>query len=158
MFNIAAGTPCPQFSLPDEDGTIVTLDTLKGRPFVLYVYPKDDTPGCTTEALDFTALLPEFEAAGVAVFGVSPDTVQKHCRFRDKHKLSVRLLSDEDRSLIGALGLWVEKLNYGRRSMGVQRASYLFDADAKLVNAWPKVSVKGHAAEVLEAARALGHP
>lgn len=156
MFNIAAGTPCPQFSLPDADGALVTLDTVKGRPFVIYAYPKDDTPGCTTEALDFTALLPRFEAAGVAVFGVSPDTVQKHCRFRDKQKLSVRLLSDEDKSLITALGLWVEKLNYGRRSMGVQRATFLFDADARLVRAWPKVSVKGHAAEVLEAAQTLG--
>ncbi len=156
MFNFAAGAPCPQFSLPDADGAIVTLDTVKGRPFVLYAYPKDDTPGCTTEALDFTALQPQFEAAGVTVLGVSPDTVQKHCRFRDKRGLSVRLLSDEDRSLIEALGLWVEKLNYGRRSMGVQRATFLFDADAKLVRAWPKVSVKGHAAEVLEAAQTLG--
>lgn len=155
MLSIDAGDPCPDFSLPADDGGIVTPSMLKGRPFILYVYPKNETPGCTVEALDFTALMPEFARLGVAVFGVSPDTPDSHCRFRDRRGLAVRLLSDTQKELIGRLGLWVEKTSFGRTGMGVQRATILFDADGRVARSWPKVSVKGHAAEVLEAARAL---
>ncbi len=155
MVAIAAGQDCPDFSLPDADGKLVTPGALRGQPFVLYFYPKNDTPGCTVEALDFSALLPEFTRAGVAVYGVSPDPVASHCKFRDKRGLTVPLLSDEEHRLIAPLGLWVEKQTFGVRKMGVQRATLLFDAQGKLVKAWPKVSVQGHAAEVLDAARAL---
>jgi len=149
------GTQAPDFTLPDETGTEVTLSALTGEPVVLYFYPRDDTPGCTTEALDFTALLPEFQAAGARVFGISKDTVAKHGKFREKRDLAVTLLSDAESDVCERYGVWVEKNMYGKKSMGIQRATFLIDADGKIARAWPKVKVAGHAAEVLDAVRAL---
>ena len=158
MSTIAVGEPCPDFSLPDSDGAVVTRDSLRGKPFVLYFYPKDDTSGCTVEAIDFTALIGEFGRLGVAVFGVSPDSLKQHCKFRDKHGLKVRLLSDEDKTLLQDFGVWGEKSMYGRTYMGVDRTTALIDANGTVSRLWPKVKVQGHAAEVLEAAKAMTAP
>ncbi|SJZ57111.1 peroxiredoxin [Consotaella salsifontis] len=155
MATLAVGEQCPDFSLPDDAGQTRSLAEFSGRPFVLYFYPKDDTSGCTAEALQFTALAADFAAIGVPVLGVSPDSVKKHCRFRDKHSLAVSLLSDEDKSLIAAFGVWVEKSMYGRKYMGVERTTALIGKDGRIARLWPKVSVPGHGAEVLEAAREL---
>ena len=149
------GTEAPDFTLPDETGAEVALSALKGSPVVLYFYPRDDTAGCTTEALDFTALLPEFQAAGARVFGISKDTVAKHCRFREKRELAVSLLSDAESDVCERYGVWVEKNLYGKKSMGIQRATFLIDAGGRIARVWPKVKVAGHAAEVLDAVRAL---
>lgn len=149
------GKTAPDFTLPADDGTQITLSALSPAPVVLYFYPKDDTPGCTTEALDFTALLPEFQAAGAQVFGISKDTVEKHCKFRDKHGLAVPLLSDADGTVCEAYGTWAEKKMYGKTFMGIVRATFLVGTDGTLAQVWPKVKVKDHAAQVLDAVRAL---
>ena len=150
---ISVGDACPAFSLPDDRGEVVSTEQMKGKGFVLYFYPKDDTSGCTLEAVEFGRLKPEFDSIDVAILGVSPDPVKKHGKFRDKHDLQVRLLSDEEKSLIGAFGLWVEKSMYGRKYMGVERATALVDPAGIVVRLWPKVKVPGHAEEGLEAAR-----
>ena len=155
MSTISTGSPCPDFQLPDDTGATVALADFKGKPFVLFFYPKDDTSGCTQEAIDFTGLKAEFAAAGVEVLGVSPDPVKKHGKFRDKHDLGVRLLSDEEKILLGAFGVWVSKSMYGKSYMGVERTTALIDASGTVVKLWPKVKVPGHAEEVLAAARAL---
>ncbi|MFD2237723.1 peroxiredoxin [Aureimonas populi] len=155
MSQLQEGQPCPDFTLPDMEGGTVSLADLKGRPFVLYFYPKDDTTGCTAEALGFSALAADFASLGVPVMGVSPDPVARHVRFRDKHGLNVRLLSDEGKELIEAFGLWVEKSLYGKRYMGVERTTALVGPAGEIVRFWRKVSVKGHPEEVLAAARAL---
>tara|TARA_R100001086_G_scaffold203013_1_gene119118 strand:+ start:511 stop:987 length:477 start_codon:yes stop_codon:yes gene_type:complete len=152
---ISAGEPCPRFNLPDDHGAVVASDDLLGKPYVLYFYPKDDTSGCTLEAIEFTRLKRDFDAIGVPVFGVSPDPVKKHGKFRDKHELTVRLLSDEEKTLLSAFGIWVEKSMYGRKYMGVERTTALVTADGTVARLWPKVKVPGHAEEVLEAARQL---
>ncbi len=152
---ISVGDTCPAFTLPDDRGEMVSLETIRGKPFVLYFYPKDDTSGCTREAVDFSALAKDFEAAGVAVFGVSPDPVKKHEKFRDKHELTVRLLSDEEKTLLSAFGVWVEKSMYGRKYMGVERTTALIGANGTVKRIWPKVKVPGHAEEVLQAARQI---
>ncbi|BDA84512.1 peroxiredoxin [Aureimonas sp. SA4125] len=152
---ISTGSPCPDFTLPDDSGSSVGLADLSGKPFVLFFYPKDDTSGCTQEAIDFTRLKTDFDALGVALIGVSPDPVKKHVKFRDKHALTVRLLSDEEKSLLGAFGVWVEKSMYGKSYMGVERTTVLVDASGTIVRLWPKVKVPGHAEEVLAAAREL---
>ncbi|QYF87776.1 peroxiredoxin [Brevundimonas sp. PAMC22021] len=145
----------PALDLPTDGGGRVDLAALLGRAVVIYFYPKDDTAGCTREAQDFTALAGEFAALGVAVIGVSRDTVAKHGRFKAKHALDVILASDEDGAACEAWGVWVEKTLYGRKYMGIERATFLVDAEGRIRRAWRKVSVKGHAQEVLEAARAL---
>lgn len=152
---LSAGSLCPDFNLPDDSGTSVSLADLKGAPFVLYFYPKDDTSGCTQEALDFTALMPDFQTLGVPVLGVSPDPVKKHGKFRDKHQLKVRLLADEEKTLLAAFGVWVEKSMYGKSYMGVERTTALVDASGTVVKLWPKVKVPGHAEEVMAAVREL---
>lgn len=152
---IEQGATAPDFTLPRDGGADVTLCALRGGPVVLYFYPRDDTPGCTTEAGDFTALLPEFTAAGATVIGVSKDTVAKHEKFIAKHGLGVILVSDAEGDLCERYGTWVEKNMYGRKSMGIQRATVLIDADGKVARVWPKVTVSGHAAEVLDAVKAL---
>lgn len=155
MSTIARGEQCPQFSLPDDDGQIASLADLAGHPFVLFFYPKDDTSGCTQEAVEFSALRSAFAALGVEVLGVSPDSLEKHRKFRKKHGLSVRLLSDEEKTLIGKCGLWIEKSMYGKRYMGVERTTVLISEDGVVARLWHKVKVPGHAREVLEAAKCL---
>lgn len=149
------GKPVPAFDMPTADGDRVSNEALKGSPYVLYFYPKADTPGCTTEGKDFSALMDDFAAAGVRVIGVSKDTVRKLSNFKAKHGLTVTLASDEDESVCEAFGTWVEKSMYGRTYMGIERATFLVDAAGVIRLHWPKVKVKGHAEAVLEAVREL---
>lgn len=144
----------PDVTATGVDGGPVRLADLP-RPLVIYFYPKDDTPGCTREAQDFSALADEFVAAGVSVLGISRDTVAKHAKFSAKHDLRVALASDLDGSVTEAFGVWGEKQMYGRTYMGIERATFLFAPDGQLARAWRKVKVPGHAAAVLDAARAL---
>ena len=154
MTELKAGDPAPDFSLPTDDGE-VRLSDLRGKPVVLYVYPKDDTSGCTVEAQDFTRLLPEFEAAGAVVIGLSKDSPKSHAKFRNKYALTHTLASDEALETLQAYGVWGEKTLYGRKYMGAERATFLIDREGRLARAWRKVKIAGHAEEVLEAARAL---
>jgi thioredoxin-dependent peroxiredoxin len=149
------GDAAPDFELPTDKGGTVRLSDFKGRPVVLYFYPADDTPGCTTEAIDFTAALPEFEAAGAVVVGVSPDTVESHDRFKAKHGLKVILAADPDHKVSDRYGAWGEKMNYGRKTIGLIRSTVLIGADGRIVRHWPTVRVKGHVAAVLAEAKAL---
>lgn len=151
---IEPGTPAPAFDLATDGGGRISLAGLKG-PVVLYFYPKADTPGCTTEGQDFSALIDDFGKAGATVIGVSKDTVKKLDRFKAKHDLKVVLGSDEDGAACEAYGVWGEKTLYGRVYMGIERATFLIGADGIVRRTWRKVSVKGHAAEVLDAVRAL---
>ena len=145
----------PDLTLIAADGSPMPLAGLRGRPSVIYFYPKDDTSGCTREALDFSGLAADFTAAGVRVIGVSKDTPASHQRFTGKHQLEVALASDETGAACEAFGAWVEKSMYGKKYMGIDRSTFLFDGSGKLVRAWRKVKVPGHADEVLAAARAL---
>lgn len=155
MSSPAVGDTAPDFTLPADGGEEISLGTLlKKGPVVLYFYPRDDTPGCTKEAIAFTEALPEFEKAGVTIVGCSRDTVAKHDKFIAKHELGVRLVADTDGEVCAAYGVWVEKSMYGRTSMGIQRATFLIGTDGRVRAAWPKVKVAGHAAEVLEAVQA----
>ncbi|MEQ8266778.1 MAG: thioredoxin-dependent thiol peroxidase [Parvibaculum sp.] len=151
----AEGKKAPAFSLPADDGTKVSLKDLAGKKVVLYFYPKDDTPGCTTEGIAFSALKKKFDAAGAVVLGVSKDSIEKHCKFRDKHNLTVRLLSDEEGKMLEAYGVWAEKSLYGRKFMGINRTTLLIDEKGVVRKVWPKVKVSGHAEEVLAAVKAL---
>ncbi len=148
------GDKIPALTLPDASDAPVALAAL-GTPLVVYFYPKADTPGCTTEAQDFTALGKDFAAAGVKIVGISKDKTAKLAKFRDKYDLGVTLLSDEEGVACEAFGTWVQKKLYGREYMGIDRATFLFGKDSTLVREWRKVKVKNHAAEVLEAAKAL---
>ncbi|HWK33923.1 MAG TPA: peroxiredoxin [Hyphomicrobium sp.] len=152
---IEAGMTAPDFALPDSDEKIVSLRELRGKPVVVYFYPKDDTAGCTTEAKDFTCLSEEFGATGAILLGISPDSPASHRKFTDKHGLGVRLLSDGEHTAAEAYGVWVEKSMYGRKFMGVERATFLINTAGKVARVWRKVSVPGHAEEVLAAVRAL---
>lgn len=149
------GKKAPDFTLPDDTGEKVRLSKLKGRPVVVYFYPKDDTSGCTREAKDFTCLADEFAAAGAELLGISPDSPASHKKFKSKHELSIRLLADEEKEAANAYGVWVEKSMYGRKYMGIERSTFLIDKNGKLVKSWRKVKVPGHAEEVLAAVRAL---
>ena len=155
MTDLTEGQSVPAFDLPTDGGSNVSNDTLKGRAVVLFFYPKADTPGCTNEAKDFTALAADFAAAGAVVIGVSKDALKKLQRFRTKHDLNVQLASDETDGVTEGFGLWVEKSMYGKTYMGIERATVLIDGDGIVRRVWRKVSVKGHAAEVLEAVKAL---
>ena len=148
------GDLAPDFSLPSDNGAI-SLSSLKGGPVVVYFYPKDDTSGCTKEAIAFSQLKPEFDKIGARIIGLSPDSAEKHAKFRKKHDLTVELAADEDRAALEAYGVWVEKSMYGRKYMGVERATFLIDADGRVAHVWEKVKVAGHAQAVLKAARAL---
>ncbi|MCU9849723.1 peroxiredoxin [Defluviimonas sp. WL0024] len=152
---LAPSDQAPDFTLPRTGGGTVTLSGIAPRKTVLYFYPKDDTPGCTTEALDFTRLADEFDAAGAVVIGISKDSVKKHERFCAKHGLGVILASDEAGDTCESYGVWVEKAMYGRKYMGIERATFLIDGTGRIARIWRKVKVDGHAAEVLDAARAL---
>ena len=151
----AAGKPAPAFDLPTDGGGTLSLKSLKGRKVVLYFYPKDDTSGCTREAIDFNGLREDFEKAGAVVVGVSPDSPTSHDKFKKKHALDFPLVADEDKAMLEAYGVWVEKSMYGRKYMGVERTTLLIDADGKVAQVWSKVKVPGHAQDVLTAARAL---
>jgi peroxiredoxin Q/BCP len=155
MSTIEAGQAAPEFTLPRDGGGEVRLADLRGRKVVLYFYPKDDTSGCTTEALGFTARRADFEAAGTVVLGISKDSVKSHDRFRDKHALGVILLSDEIGEVVGRYGAWVEKSMYGRRYLGIDRSTFLIDPDGRVAHVWRQVKVPGHVEEVLAAAQAL---
>ncbi|HZD25487.1 MAG TPA: thioredoxin-dependent thiol peroxidase, partial [Alphaproteobacteria bacterium] len=145
------GDKAPDFSLPRDGGGTVSLKALKGRTVVLYFYPKDDTPGCTSEAIAFTGLDEAFGKAGAVVVGISPDSPAKHDKFKAKHGLSVVLGADEDQQVCQAYGVWVQKSMYGRTYMGVERSTFLIDAKGRIARVWRKVKVKGHAEAVLEA-------
>lgn len=145
----------PDFTLPATTGEDVTLSALRPAPVVLFFYPRDDTSGCTRENQDFSTLLPDFEAAGVRVFGLSKDSLASHEKFMKKKQLTVPLLSDEGSEVCEAFGVWKEKKMYGKTFMGIERSTFLIDADGAIAKAWRKVKVPGHAEEVLEAAKAL---
>ena len=149
------GQTALDFTLPTDGGGSVSLSALNGQPVVVYFYPKDDTSGCTKEAIAFTELKPEFDAAGAAVIGISADSPAKHDKFKAKHDLAVTLASDEDKTVLEAFGVWVEKSMYGRKYMGIERATFLIDRDGRLARVWRKVKVPGHAEQVLEAVKAL---
>jgi peroxiredoxin Q/BCP len=149
---IEEGSKAPAIEATASDGSKVNL-TAPGQPLVLYFYPKDDTSGCTREAQDFTALAPEFKRAGTRVVGVSRDPMKSHEKFIGKYDLAVPLISDEDGRISDAFGTWVQKSMYGRKYMGMERSTFLIGADGRVLRAWRKVKVPGHAEEVLKAAR-----
>ncbi|HUD28870.1 MAG TPA: peroxiredoxin [Novosphingobium sp.] len=150
------GDAFPDIALETPEGGSVRVSDFAGRKLVVFFYPKDATPGCTTENIDFSALAPEFEAAGTALLGVSKDSAKKHQNFIAKHDLKAPLATDaEENGLSDALGIWTEKVNYGRTYMGMVRTTYLIGPDGKIAQVWDKVKVKDHAARVLEAAKAL---
>lgn len=153
---LTEGATLPDLTLTASDGSDLPLKSFVGAPLVLYFYPKDDTPGCTREAQDFSAEADAFAGLGAKVVGVSKDTPAKHQKFTAKYDLKVTLATDADGVVMEAFGAWVEKSMYGKKYMGIERSTYLFDAAGTLVRAWPKVKVPGHAAEVLTAVRALG--
>ena len=152
---ITQGISAPDFTLPQDGGSDVTLSALKGNPVIVYFYPKDNTPGCTTEALDFTARQQEFADLNCTVLGVSKDSVKKHANFRTKHGLSVTLLSDADSDVCERYGVWKEKKMYGKTFWGIERTTVLIDADGTIARIWPKVKVKGHVDDVLTTLRDL---
>ncbi|MEE4117857.1 MAG: thioredoxin-dependent thiol peroxidase [Paracoccaceae bacterium] len=152
---IEPGSKAPDFSLPRDGGGEVALSDLAGQTVVLYFYPKDDTSGCTKEAIAFTELMPEFDAAGATVLGVSKDSVKKHDKFRDKHELKVALLSDDESDVCERYGVWAEKSMYGKTYMGIERSTFLIDGEGTVREVWRKVKVPGHAEKVLEAVKAL---
>jgi len=156
MALIEPGTTAPAFSLPDQQGTIHTLSAYRGRPVVLFFYPKDDTPGCTKEACSFRDTLPDFSKVQAAVFGVSVLDTASKARFAAKYDLNFPLLADEDHAVCEAYGVWQEKSMYGRKYMGIARVTYLIDAAGTVVRRWDAVKVEDHAAEVLVAVNQLG--
>ncbi len=151
---LTVGQPAPAFTLPRDGGGEVSLSDFSSQKVVVYFYPKDDTPGCTKEAISFTEAAEEFSALGVTVLGISKDTVAKHEKFRDKHALSVILLSDAESDTCEKFGVWVEKNMYGKTYMGIERATFLIDENGNVAHSWRKVKVPGHVAEVLQTIRA----
>jgi len=145
----------PDFTCPVTDGGSITLSDLRGQIVVLFFYPRDDTSGCTKESIAFSQALPEFEAAGARVFGVSKDTMASHNKFASKHDLTVPLISDADDTICEDYGVWVEKSMYGRKFMGIERSTVLIDKQGKIAEIWRKVKVPGHEAMVLDAVKAL---
>lgn len=153
---IGVGEAFPDIAMETPDGGSVKASDFAGKPLVVFFYPKDDTPGCTTENKDFSSLYADFQAAGVAVIGVSKDPPKKHVKFAEKHGLTAPLASDAEAGGVSdALGIWTEKSMYGKTYMGMERTTYLVGADGKIAQIWNKVKVKGHAEEVLAAAKSL---
>ena len=153
--SLDVGDKAPEFKLPADGDKDCELSAFAGKPVVLYFYPKDDTPGCTTEAQGFRDTMAAFEECGAAVIGVSKDPVRKHDRFKEKHNLNFTLVSDENGDLCERYGVWVEKNMYGRKFMGIERSTFLIAGDGKIAEIWRKVRVKGHVDAVLAAAQAL---
>ena len=153
MTALTAGDMAPDFTLPGDGGTDISLSDYRGQYVVLYFYPRDDTPGCTTEAKDFTAVSDELDKLNTVVIGMSKDTPAKHDKFIAKHDLGVRLASDEEGTTLEAYGVWVEKKNYGKTYMGINRSTILIGPDGKVLQVWPKVRVKGHVDDVVDAVR-----
>ena len=149
------GHEAPDFKLPIDNGETFHLGALKGKPIVLFFYPKDDTSGCTKEAIAFSELEDEFKKSDVTVIGISPDSIKSHVKFKAKHSLTVPLVSDEQKEVLENYGLWVEKSMYGRKYMGVERTTILIDAEGKIAKIWRKVKVPGHADAVLKSAKEL---
>jgi peroxiredoxin Q/BCP len=152
---LAPGDKAPGFDLPEDAGGRISLARYAGKKLVLYFYPKDDTSGCTKEAIDFNRLRKDFEKAGAEILGVSPDSVASHAKFKTKHGLDLTLASDETKAMLEAYGVWTEKSMYGRKYMGVERTTFLIDGEGKIAAVWNKVKVPGHAEAVLAAAKAL---
>jgi thioredoxin-dependent peroxiredoxin len=152
---LAEGDIAPDFELPTDGSGTLRLSELRGKKVILYFYPADDTKGCTTEAVDFTAGLPQFERLGAVVVGISPDSTGSHDKFKAKHKLGVTLAADVDRTVIERYGVWREKMLYGRKSMGVIRSTFLVGPDGKIQRIWRNVRVNAHVAAVLEAIRTV---
>jgi thioredoxin-dependent peroxiredoxin len=152
---LTVGSKAPDFSLPGDGGKTIALADAAGKALVLYFYPKDDTSGCTKEAMEFNALRADFAAAGAMIIGVSPDPARSHDKFKAKYDLAFPLASDETKAMLSAYGVWVEKSMYGRKYMGVERTTVLIGPDGTIRRVWSKVKVPGHAAEVLDAAKAL---
>ena len=147
---LEAGDKAPMFDIPNQDGNMIKLDDLLGKWSVIYFYPRDDTPGCTIEAKEFTELSSKFEEQGATIYGVSPDTEAKHCKFIEKHGLKVELLADTESTMLADYGVWQEKQMYGKTYMGVVRTTYLVNPDGNIAEVWTKVKAKGHAEAVLE--------
>lgn len=152
---LVAGDKAPDFELPDDSGGKLSLKDFAGKKLVLYFYPKDDTSGCTKEAIEFNGMKAEFAKAGATIVGVSPDSVASHTKFKTKHDLGLQLVSDETKTMLEAYGVWVEKAMYGRKYMGVERTTLLIDPKGVIAAVWNKVKVPGHAEAVLKAAKAL---
>jgi peroxiredoxin Q/BCP len=151
--SLETGAPAPDFTLPTDGGGSITLSALRGQPVVLYFYPKDDTPGCTTESCDFRDAELDFSNLGVKIIGISKDSVASHDRFKAKHGLTFPLASDTDGRVCDTYGVWVEKKNYGKTYMGIERTTVLIGRDGSVVKVWRKVKVAGHVASVMEAAK-----
>ncbi|MEK0163680.1 peroxiredoxin [Phaeobacter sp. JH20_36] len=152
---LAPSDPAPSFNLPRDGGGTVTLEELRGKAVVLFFYPRDDTPGCTKESIGFSEHLQAFADAGTVVYGISKDPVAKHDKFVAKHGLTTPLLSDADGTTCEDYGVWKEKNMYGKKHWGIERSTFLIDAEGNIARIWRKVKVDGHVAEVLEAAQAL---
>jgi peroxiredoxin Q/BCP len=152
---LAEGDKAPAFTLPTDDGGKVSLKDFAGKTLVLYFYPKDDTTGCTKEAIDFSAAIKDFQRAGASVVGVSKDSAAKHDKFKEKHGLKIALGADETGAMVERYGAWIAKSMYGRRYMGIDRSTFLIDGKGVIRRIWRKVKVPGHAAEVLAAVKAL---
>lgn len=149
------GAKAPDFKLADDAGGTLMLSKLKGRPVVVYFYPKDDTSGCTAEAKDFSTLAGDFAELGAEIIGISPDSATSHAKFKKKHDLNLRLAADPEKAAAQAYGVWVEKSMYGKKYMGVERSTFLISKDGKIARSWRKVKVPGHAADVLAAVEEL---
>jgi peroxiredoxin Q/BCP len=152
---LSVGTPAPDFTLPRDGGSQVSLKDFSGRKVALYFYPKADTPGCTKEAIAFNALRKAFAEADTAILGISADSVKAQDKFRDKYSLAFPLVSDETHRMLEAYGVWGEKSMYGKTFMGIDRVTYLIDRQGMIAKVWPKVKVDGHAEEVLASAKSL---
>lgn len=155
MSDLNIGDKAPDFSVEGDGGNTVSLSEFKGKNVVLYFYPKDDTPGCTKEAIGFSEMKSKFDNEGAIIIGVSKDTAAKHDKFIAKHDLKIRLAADTEGDIVEKYGVWVEKNMYGRKYMGIERATFLIDGDQNIVKIWRKVRVKDHVATVLEAVKSL---